>query len=209
MKTFLTTLLIALSIHVSAQIKAVTEQGEEVILNTNGTWKYLKQTPSYTTTIDTQSFSKDKNATFLVKGTKIGYGVYIDPKKWRFKSDKEDNAAYEYQFTLKEGDAQAMIIPEKIELTMELMKMAALENGKQVAPDIHITHEEIRKVNGHVVTMLELRGTIKSLPFVYIGYYYVGEAGTIQFIAYTTEKLLNENRKEMETLLNGLVLLKE
>lgn len=207
MKPILTTILILTQFVSFAQMKAVTDTGEEVILNKNGTWKYANVTPSYTTRLDTVDYKKDANATFLVKGKAIKYGVYIDPKKWRFKADEDDNTAHEYQFTLKNGDAYAMLIPERTELTLELLKMAAVENAKNVSPDAHISREETRRVNGHIITMLELRGSIKDLPFVYIGYYYVGKQGTIQFVAYTTESLIKENQKDLESLLNGLTLL--
>ncbi len=207
MKPILTTIFILSQVVSFAQTKAVTETGEEVILNKNGTWKYENITPSYTTSLDTLTLKKDANATFLIKGKTVKYGIYIDPKKWRFKADEDDNTAYEYKFTLKNGDAQAMLIPERTELTLELLKMAAIENAKNVSPDAHISREETRRVNGHIVTMLELRGSIKDLPFVYIGYYYVGKQGTIQFVAYTTESLIKEHQKDLETLLNGLTLL--
>lgn len=207
MKPILTAIFILSQLVLFAQTKALTETGEEVILNKNGTWRYANITPSYATSLDTLNLKKDANATFLIKGKTVKYGIYIDPKKWRFTANEDENNPYEYKFILKNGNAYGMLIPERAELTIELLKMAAVENAKKASPDAHISREETRRINGHIVTMLELRGSIKDLPFVYVGYYYVGKQGTIQFVTYTTESLIKENQKDLESFLNGLTLL--
>lgn len=206
-KALITFSLLLLQYFSYSQTRAVTDKGEEVILNNDGTWKYANITPSYNTRLDTPVMKKSTDATFLVKGQTVKYGVYIDPKKWTFKSEKQEGSSQEYTFSLKNEDAYAMVISERMELTQELVKSAAVENAKSVAPDVHITREETRKVNNQIVWLMEMQGTIQGVPFVYIGYYYVGKVGTIQFIAYTTQSLLKQYKAEMETLLNGLVLL--
>lgn len=190
-----------------AQTKAITDNGEEVILNKDGTWKYANLKPSYTTRLDTLSFVKDKDATFLLKGKNIKYGVYLNPKKWKFEAVNNNESAHEYFLTLKDGDAFAMIIPERVELTFELLEQVALENAQNAAPDIHITKQEMRTINGNLVKVMEMQGTLKGVSFVYFGYYYVGPLGTIQFISYTTKGLYKEYLPEMEKLLNGFTLI--
>jgi len=193
-----------LTTSVSGQIKAVTETGDEVILNQDGTWKSATSvTPSYDTRLDTPVFNKDKNATFLLKGTKINYGIWLDPKKWSFKSKKDENSATEYVLTLKKESAYCIVIPEAIQLSLELVEAAAITNGKSAAPDIHIVREETRKINNNIVKNLELRGTIDGTKFVYFGYYYTGPLGTVQVLCYTSESLFPKYKAEMEELLNG------
>ncbi|MGN6569282.1 MAG: hypothetical protein ACTHJ0_15075 [Flavipsychrobacter sp.] len=195
------------SLPASAQINAVTDDGKEVILNTNGTWKYKTDiTPAYETRVDTLAFEKGKNATFLLKGQKVKYGIWLDPKKWKFKAGDEDDLK-EYKLTLKGEDAYAMIIPERITIPMNNLVEIALKNSKKAAPDAHLVRQETRKVNGVVVTLAEIRGTVEGINFVYLGYYYGSKAGTVQFVTYTSDKLYSSYEKEMQNLLNGFVIL--
>lgn len=191
-----------------AQIQAVTNTGETVNLHENGTWEYTsKAAKEKETLVNANKFTKHPNANFQVKSKRTGYAVFIDPAKWKFekKSANDDDEA-EYAFTLKDGTVYAMMVTEKVELSFELLKKASIVNASKVAPDARITEEEYRTVNGIKILMLQLKGTIDGLAFTYYGYYVTGETGTVQLITFTTSKLFEEQKKEMETFLNGLSL---
>lgn len=195
-----------LTMPAKGQIKAVTDKGEEVILNSDGTWKYVSVMPSYDTRLDTPSFSKKAGNTFLLKGSRVKYGVWLDPKKWSFKAVTDDeNSPIEYRLTLKHESGFCMIIPESIELSLDVLESAAVTNAKTVAPDVKIVREETRRVNGNVLKHMELRGTVEGIKFVYFGYYYTGATGTVQLVCYTSESLYTKYKEDMETLLNGFV----
>lgn len=191
-----------------SQTKAITDNGEEVILNSDGTWKYADIKSGYDTRIDTINYVKDKKSTFLVKSKKIPFGIWIDPKKWSFKPNTQEDLPIEYVFTLKGQDAYAMIVTERIEVGYMGLKGVILSNLQKSDPNARITREEMRSVNGVVMEYLELKATIKGSPFVYVGYFYTGDIGTVQFQTFTSEKLLSTYKKEMELLLNGAVLIK-
>lgn len=201
---FLFTFLGVLHTSAYAQIKAVTDKGEEVILNNDGTWKYASIKPAYDTRLDTPKLTKDAGATFLLKGGKVKYGLWLDPKKWSFKAvTGEDDSPIEYSLSLKKESGYCMIIPEEMELSLEVLQSAAMINAKSAAPDVHVVREETRKVNGNIVKHLELRGTVEGIKFVYFGYYYTGSIGTVQLVCYTSESLFPKYKLELETLLNG------
>ena len=46
---------------------------------------------------------------------------------------------------------------------------------------------------------------MQGIKFSYYGYYYSGEEGTVQFITYTAQNMLEDYRNDCETLLNGFV----
>ncbi|OKS89220.1 hypothetical protein RG47T_4703 [Mucilaginibacter polytrichastri] len=52
-----------------------------------------------------------------------------------------------------------------------------------------------------------MSGTIQGIKIKYLGYYYSDQKGTVQLLAYTSAMLYKEARAEMETFLNGLVLI--
>lgn len=203
----ITMLLLASTIFIHAQIKAVTETGDEVFLYQDGTWKYLAETgatdESESKTNETV-FTRDKASTFLIKSKRANVGVWINTKIWSFTNNSTNEDA-EIQFEKRTGDIYAMLITEKIQIPLESFKSIALQNAKNAATDIKIIKDEYRNVNGKKVLMLQMSGTVQGIKVVYFGYYYSSEKGTTQLISYTGENLFKAHMTEMEVLLNGLV----
>lgn len=208
--TFLPIVFLLISSFVFAQEKALTETGDEVILYEDGTWEYVDQSVSEEREVpmNPNSFTKPEKATFLLKSKNINTGFWIDPKKWSFIKST-DNPDAEYELNLREGDLYGMIITEKIEIPLETLKVIALENAKSVAPNLEIMREEYRMVNGIKVLHLEMKGTIQGIKFTYFGYYYSNEKGTVQYITFTAQNLMDEFKEDVEELLNGLVELSD
>mgnify|MGYP007094902967 CR=1 FL=1 len=190
----------------SGQQKAVTDMGDEVILYSNGTWKYITEPKSGDISTNKSFFKKEKAASFLLKSNHINMGVWLDPKKWKFNKSK-DSEASEYEFELKGESVFGMTIVESVDIPLLSLRAAALENAKSIAVDTRVSHEEYRMVNGLKVLSLEFLSTIQGIEFLYYGYYYSGENGTIQLLSYTYSSQATANRREMETFLNGLTII--
>ncbi len=201
---FLSLLLAGTFFTAKAQVRAVTDNGEEVILNKDGTWRSASVTPSYETRLDTPVVTKSGKATFLIKGKRLKYGIWIDPKKWTFSSPKtNEETPIEYRYSLKNGDAYAMTIPEGIGIGLDELVNITLSNTKKTAPDAHIVRMETRRVNGNIMRVIEKRATSQGIKFVYLAYYYSSDDMTVQFITYTSESLYNKHKADMEELLSG------
>ncbi len=200
-------LVVLLGSILQAQINAVTESGDEVILYPDGTWKYKNKPNKERKEIplNPEKFLKDPMATFLVKSQKVNIGIWIDPKLWKFKKGQVHEAA-EFQFKRQDFDLYGMLISEKIEIPIPALKEVALENAMEVAPDVKVDREEYRIVNGIKVLMMQMSGTIKGGKFTYYGYYYSSKSGTIQFLTYTAQNLFQDYFGDIERFLNGLVL---
>lgn len=202
---FLTLILIS-PFFLTAQINGITETGDEVILYQNGTWEYLNDniTTGIQIPVNDQLFLKDDQSTFLVKSKKLNIGVWINPKDWSF-SQGTDSDAFELQFQKKSDDLYGMLIAEKMQIPIDVLKGVAIENAKNVAPDIKVINEEYRNVNGTQVLMMQMAGTIQGIRFTYYGYYYSNSNGTIQLLTYTGESLFNDYFEDIEMFLNGFV----
>lgn len=191
-----------------AQIKAVTETGEQVLLYEGGTWMYAKDAkgtePAKEIKTNPKKFAKSKTSTFLLKSTKNNMGFWINSAKWKFEK-AVNNTDAEYELQLKAGDLYAMIIAEKVEIPLETLKQIAVENGLSVAPDLKVVSEEYRMVNGIKLLCLQMNGTLQGIKFSYYGYYYSNAKGTVQYITYTSQNLMNDYMPDIEELLNGLV----
>lgn len=210
MKKYIICLLALVTVATTqAQKKAVTDTGEEVILYSNGTWKYVKDSDQKKTEIPTspEKFVKSKDAAFLVKSTTIDVGVWLNSQKWSFKKSKE-NEDTEYEFNLKNGDLYAMLLNEKIEVPLDNLRTVAIENAKEAAPDMEIIEEEYRIVNGKKMLYLRMDGTAQGIAFTYMGYYYSDANGTTQFVTYTSQSLVSQYKAIAQEFLNGLTILK-
>lgn len=214
--------LLGLTLVANAQIKAVTETGEEVILDEKGTWKYInaKEKKAIATPRNLEEFekaepeiqinldpiAKPETSTFLLKSTLFNVGFYLNPKKWAFfKADGNTDAEYELQS--KSKDLSGIIISEKTEIPLPTLRKTAFENAKAIAPDLKILSEEYRMVNGNKVLMMNMEGTMQGTQFSYLGYYYSNKNGTVQFLTYTSKDLMKDLIPECEELLNGLTVL--
>lgn len=138
-----------------------------------------------------------------VTGGKLPYVISYDSSKWT-STPSTSSTDSEYDFEHVDGDVYAMIIPERIEIPMDSLKEAALQNALAVAEDALVTFDEIRTVNGVEMTAMKMTGTIMGIPFEYYGYYYSGNAGTIQFLTYTSANLAPQYQADLDELLNGL-----
>ena len=83
------------------------------------------------------------------------------------------------------------------------MRIAAIANAKRVAPDIRITLEEKRVVNGHQILCMRMDAMVQGIPITYYNYYYSGKVGAIQLMTYTGQNLFQEYKSELDDLLNG------
>ncbi|NTW23989.1 MAG: hypothetical protein HGA37_04765 [Lentimicrobium sp.] len=193
--------------YADAQISAVTAEGDEVILYTNGTWEYVSEPTPDNVEIRTNpaAFKKGVNSTFQVKSKKVDLGVWINPKTWEFEKAADGGAA-EFMFQKKGEDVYAMLITERTTIPLINLRDIAIQNAKEAAPDIVLSDEEYRNVNGLDVLMLRMTGTIQGIEFTYYGYYFSDESGTTQFVTYTSVDLFDAYKADMEALLNGMVM---
>jgi hypothetical protein len=205
-RTILTGFLLITVQLLNAQINAITDTGNEVILYNDGTWKYLNEetNESEEIPVNDKKFLKDSKSTFLVKSQKLNIGIWINPKIWSFTKGTS-NDEYEFEFEKKDEDLYGMLISEKMEIPLETLKSIAIENAKSTAPDVKVVKEEYRNVNGVQVLMMQMTGTIQGVKFTYYGYYYSNSNGTIQLLTYTGENLFSNYLNDIEEFLNGFV----
>jgi hypothetical protein len=206
MKKLLVAILLLVASTSYAGQTAVTDTGEKVILNSDGTWVHADSAPKPAQKIETnkKKFDKPKDSTFLLKSTRNNSAYWINTGKWSFAKTQADAAA-EYRFQLKGKDLYGMVITEGIEIPLDSLADIALTNARGVAPDMKMIMQEYRVVNGKKVIYMEMKGTMKGIHFTYHGYYYSNSSGSTQFVAYTATNTVAKYESEMNDLLNGLV----
>jgi hypothetical protein len=181
-------------------VRARTEAGKEVILFPDGTWKYVDESKA---PVSNSGYTKPSSAKTLFKPKRGNFGIWYDESKWKISQPGSTDTT-RIQFNLLDGDGYALIVAEGIPIPTSALKKVALENAKNVAPDTKLITEETRVVNGHDVTVLKFKGTVNEIPLRYLGYYYGGKQGSIQFITFTAQGLFEKYEKVFIDFLNGL-----
>jgi hypothetical protein len=192
-------LLLAFSGCAAAQERrAVTEDGKSIIVYPDNTWKYAEE-PS-----DVQKASvamRGKTRAELPRGN---YVLWVDESKWRL--DKKDGEPGWQTYTHKNGDGYAMAITERVSIPLPTLRKIAIDNARESAPDVKVTFEETRRVNGLEVLCMRMTGTIRGIQFAYYGYYHSNDRGTIQLLTYTAKNLFPEFQHDFTDFLNGLTM---
>lgn len=185
--------------------RAVTEHGDVVILNDDGTWAYQDAAAATTQEIPVNpaTFTKGPASVFPLKSAKNNGQYWIDPKRWSFKKGDGTNQI-EYEFELKNGDLYGMAITEAIEVEVENLAAIAFENARAAAPDARVLTKEYRTVNGIKVIYMTFAGTVQGIRLEYRGYYYSDASGSTQFVTYTGQNLADTYAADIEAFLNGL-----
>jgi len=205
MKLYITLILCCFTFNAVASKKAMTEEGDVVILNDDGTWKYEGNKPSTQIALTTNPkiFKKNKQSNFDIKSGKTNSLFAINSKKWKFKKNENGHESAEYTFELKNGDLYGMAISEQVEIDVEELAKIAFDNAKGAAPDTEIVKKEYRIVNGNKVIYMEMVGTIQSIKFKYLGYYFSNSSGSTQYLAYTGNNLVDKYKTDINNFLNG------
>ena len=182
--------------------------GRKFMLYPDGTWSVISAAESSTTSTPSPPLQgpggniRPSDATFLFKAPKGNFGVWMNPDKWK-QAGPTDESSIKTLFNHKSGDLYAMVIAERVSLTLNSLKNAAISNAKRVAPDLKVELEEPRQVNGKPVLLMKMTGTVQGSPFVYYGYYYGGKEGSLQVVTYTSTNLFDDYKKDMQEFLDG------
>ncbi|WP_234111312.1 MULTISPECIES: hypothetical protein [Chryseobacterium] len=208
-----TTILITLLLNtlVISQTKAVTENGKEVVLFENGTWKFVNESDvkSLETIITNETiFEKSRDATFLIKSKKIDAGLYFNPIKWKIATNTNKALPYsEYIFTHQNNlnNVMALMSTENIPIsTFRNLKELILSNIQKNADYFRLKDSEYRTVNGLKVLYLRYALNTKGIDFEYAGYYYMNDEGYTGVIGFTSQRDFEKYLPEILKLINGI-----
>jgi hypothetical protein len=133
------------------------------------------------------------------------YSIEFDATKWLY--DPETIGDEEFSFLYADGDVFAMIVPERLPMSSKLLRDIIVDNLRSTADDFRILREETRQHKGASVLCLTMSGTVEGTPLIYHGYYYTGEAGTIQVVTFTGRDLFEQYKTDISAFLDGFTVL--
>lgn len=213
MKKLIITALFLLSYQAESQIKAITDEGKEVVLFDNGTWKFTNDSDAKvleTITTNETPFTKDKASTFLYRSKKVNAGVYVNPKIWKI-TDAFKTPVLEYAFiNNSNSNIFGLLISENVEVgSLKNLKELVVISTKNRADYFRLKESEYRTVNGLNVLYLRYIANNKGLDFEYQMYAFLTDNGYCSVTGYAFAKYFDQNKAELDRFLNGLVEVKK
>ncbi|WP_028121180.1 hypothetical protein [Epilithonimonas tenax] len=195
----------------TSQTKALTEDGREVILLENKTWRFVNETDERTLdVIETNEapFSKTNTSSFLLRSKKVDAGIYLDPKKWKtIKMAVLPTAEYTFQSLINPNIMTlGCLMSENAPVqTLKNLRDLMLASIQSRADYFKLNKSEYRTVNGMKVLFIDYSLNTSGMDFHYIGNYYLTEDGYCNLVAFTYEKEFEKSKSEMLNFINGLV----
>src|ERR1019366_3244772 len=164
-------------------------------------WDASATAISAVTTVTAPGHRKNPSATTRIKTPFGDFAIWIDSTKWR---QVASNAPGTLKFNAVNGEGFAKLITEKLTVRTEALPDITLAIARSADPNMKISPQQKRVVNGHELIALQLEGTVKSIPVKYYGYYYGGTSGTIQVTTFTTATAFDRNAEEFTAFLDGI-----
>jgi hypothetical protein len=180
-------------------VRATTEDGKQVILHPDGTWKYQKTRGK----VQSRPLSSRK----LVKSKRGTYGIWINENKWVKGQPTVDS--HDLSFTHVNADILAVTIAQRRQNSLDFMQGEIVRNAEdEFFTGEKLIHKELRVINGKKVLYIRLAGNFKSVPITLSYYVYSGKIGTLQLMVSTGRDLYSQYKKDIVDLMNGLEILK-
>ena len=211
MKKIFTLAILLQSLTFIAQQKALTEDGKEVVLFDNGTWKFVNESDAKvleTIVTNNNVFEKTKTASFLMKSKKMDVGVYFDPKKWKLAT-QNISPHVEYFFAERNSNDGyfGFMITEKVQIaTLKNLKDLIIENVNRNVDYFRLKESEYRTVNGVKVLYIRYAANTKGMDFEYAGNYYINSDGYAGVVGFSSRKMFENSFGAIQELINGISL---
>ena len=209
MKKIFTLAILLQSLTFIAQQRALTEDGKEVVLFDNGTWKFVNESDAKaleTTITNNNLFEKSRNASFLMKSKKLDVGVYFDPKKWKLAT-QNISPHVEYFFAERNSNDGyfGFMITEKVQIaTLKNLKDLIIENVNRNVDYFRLKESEYRTVNGMKVLYIRYAANTKGMDFEYAGNYSINSDGYAGVVGFASQKVFEQSFGAVQELINGI-----
>ncbi len=186
---------------VMAQITAVTEEGKAVILFSDGTWRYRNDS-AWIPHAGIRHYSVPANSTALLGGARAACRMLYQADQWSILPDTLYPHA-DFSLQNHDGEVIAMIISEKMQLPLQKMKDAAVDNFKKTGTEFKVSGEQRIIVNDTEGMLLKIDALVDGIPFSYLNAYFSTPQGTCQVITFTAYNLFDRYRNDMMDLISG------
>jgi len=193
-----------------AQVNAVTEDGYQIQVFEDGTWKYVDTTLNEKRFIKVNDkvFNVPESSSFELASKVVDVHILLNEEDWYFMPSSDQDVT-EFSFNNKNVEIYGLMISENAKIPLENLRNIAIINARDNVENLKLIEEEYRLVNNLKLLYLCYEGEVEKLPLRYHNYYYSGEDGIVQFITYARKDIAVKNADRMLNLLNGFTKSKD
>jgi len=204
------------------QTVAVTEYGDTVYLYADGSWTYdllddyedemdalFGKPLTVQDTVDTP-YTAPSNTNKQVENSFDMFEVRYNGNAWSRVPAGTLNGDAEFAWESKRTDLYSVVISEETPIAQDYLFTIARDNMKEAtANPVEVLTLEAVTVNDVPMLHGVMRAQVTGVDFVFEGYYYSDDRGSVQFITWTSERIWESNRKHIRDMLNGFVVMPE
>lgn len=192
-------LFFLLSAALYPQEMARTDSGKWVMLEPDGTWRYVKPAS------ETPLFTKPASALSLKRTADGKIGLWYDSLSWK-PALKFINPGSAAEFSHPASGGYALLLYDKGYVKLKELKESAVQMIKRADASAEILKDQTYYVNDSYVDHMYMKAKVGKDVLIYMNYYYAGKAGNMQLITYCKESEAARFQAEFADFLNGLVI---
>ena len=195
------TLLVAAQFSAQAQaadLHAVTEDGQRVILSSDGKWHIDKHAAS-----SVPSLSQSPYHTAV-----SSYTVAFDATQWiPAEKSGNDTEPTKKMFRHKSLPIYGMVIADEIAMTTDSLRNIIITNADKAADTkTTVVLDETEDVKGKTIGSIRFIATKEKVDFLFATHYYASPAGNIQVVCFTSQSLFTKYAEDCKKFISGLTV---
>lgn len=128
------------------------------------------------------------------------FRLIYKPTKWRVQKNTTDV----FELTHVKGAAYARFIIGQRRLSTEKLVEVAIEDFKKADAGAHEISREPKTIDGVTIISLRVEAVPRGVPLTFWGYYFGGDAGTVQILTYVGSSSFEKYEPDLGELLDGL-----
>jgi hypothetical protein len=152
-----------------------------------------------------KDYVKPKTAKYYEKSKTKIYEVWTDYRKWQGSYNNKKGGP-EFIFTHSSEDIQAVSSVDRMTRSNEDIVDTIMSGVKNEISKPKLILSDKRMVNGKVIQCLEIEGMTRGIPVTYFGYFWSGNAGTVELVCVTEQSVFKKNKDDIIELFSGLVI---
>jgi hypothetical protein len=153
-------------------------------------------------------YRKSNKSRSLSESQKFRYEVYYNNKLWKEIDPVTVNPLADKAFRMTDKEVYAIVVAEDNDLNLKDLRYTVVYNLNSGSSSYEIQRDALRFVNGNEILSMEFIATVNEMEIKYHNYYYTDGSCVIQFSTFASLESYEKIKKDLEELLNGLVIIK-
>lgn len=192
---------------IAAEVGRTEIEGRTVILDSDGTWSFLKEAGASSPSVDRADRSKEPAVDCSpVSSNVLPVVVCLRESDW---SRAKLGGSFEIGFQAKKVALYGGFVTERIAMSADTTRKAVVQQIQEAAglKPIKVLVNDTKTINDHDWVHIVAEAIVYDIPFTYEFYVTsIKDKGTVQFILYAPNEQFAETKDLREKAASGLTI---